>query len=56
MSPDWPHWKAAMEKEIANLREHDTYDLVEPPSSVNIVGSQFVFRIKRDTVMHSSLP
>lgn len=47
-SPDWPHWKAAMEKEIANLREHDTYDLVEPPSGANIVGSRFVFRIKRD--------
>ncbi|KAL7284965.1 hypothetical protein ACG7TL_000054 [Trametes sanguinea] len=48
-SPDWVHWKAAIDTEIANLRDHDTYELVEPPSGVNIVGSRFVFRIKRDS-------
>ncbi|OJT06879.1 Retrovirus-related Pol polyprotein from transposon TNT 1-94, partial [Trametes pubescens] len=47
-SPDWPHWENAIAKEIDNLRKHDTYDLVEPPHNTNIVGSRFVFRIKRD--------
>ncbi|KAL7282957.1 LOW QUALITY PROTEIN: hypothetical protein ACG7TL_002375 [Trametes sanguinea] len=47
-SPDWPQWEAAIDKEIKNLRDHNTYDLVEPPPNANIVGCRFVFRIKRD--------
>ncbi|GBE86172.1 hypothetical protein SCP_0900490 [Sparassis crispa] len=47
-SPDWPQWQKAIEKEMRNLRDHHTYDLVEPPENTNVVGSKFVFRIKRN--------
>lgn len=47
-SPDWPHWKIAIDKENANLLDHDTYELVEPPTNMNIVGCRYVFRVKRN--------
>ncbi|CDO69616.1 hypothetical protein BN946_scf184851.g4 [Trametes cinnabarina] len=47
-SPDWPQWEAAIDKEIKNLCDHDTYNLVEPLPNANIVGCRFVFHIKRD--------
>ncbi|GBE85505.1 hypothetical protein SCP_0800220 [Sparassis crispa] len=47
-SPDWPQWQQAIEKEMQNLRDHHTYDLVEPPENTNIVGSKFIFRIKHN--------
>lgn len=42
----FPHWLAAMQEEIDALHSNTTWDLVPPPSGVNIVGSKWVFRTK----------
>src|SRR6267142_2109264 len=45
---DWPLWKAAMDKELAMLEKAGTWDTVTHPQSKNIVGSKWVFHIKRN--------
>ena len=44
---DWPLWKAAMDKEIDTLERADTWTTISRPAGKNIVGSKWVFRIKR---------
>jgi hypothetical protein len=44
---DWPNWQEAMDREIATLEEAGTWVTVPRPSGKNIVGSKWVFRIKR---------
>ncbi len=44
--PDWPLWKAAMDKEIATLEGAGTCSRIARPGGKNIVGSKWVFRIK----------
>ena len=46
--PDWKHWEQAIFEELENLRSNGTWDLVEAPEGVNIVGSKWVFCIKKD--------
>ena len=43
-------WKMACQKEIDTLRSYDTWELVMPPSNINIIGSRWIFRIKRDNL------
>jgi hypothetical protein len=38
----------AIEEELINLTEHHTWDMVDIPLHANIVGTKWVFRIKRD--------
>jgi hypothetical protein len=45
--PDWPKWQEAMDREIATLEEAGTWITVPKPPNKNIVGSKWVFRIKR---------
>ena len=45
--PDWLSWKAAMDREIATLEGANTWTTVPQPQGKNIVGSKWVFRIKR---------
>lgn len=47
-SPDWPLWEAAIQKELASIKSYNTYTLVEAPPNVNVIGSKFVFQIKRN--------
>jgi len=47
--PDWPEWKLAMEEELALMAKYDVWDVVDEPVDTNIVGSRWVFRIKRDS-------
>jgi len=44
---DWPQWKEAMDHEMATLEKAGTWHTVQQPCDKNIVGSKWVFRIKR---------
>jgi hypothetical protein len=44
---DWPKWKAAMDIEMATLERAGTWRDVPRPQGKNVVGSKWVFRIKR---------
>ena len=45
--PDWPKWKAAMQEELASLRRHGTYELVNDlPTGRKAIGYKWVFKLK----------
>jgi transposase InsO family protein len=44
---DWPLWKAAMDIEMGTLENANTWTTVLRPAGKNIIGSKWVFRIKR---------
>jgi len=46
--PDWPKWDEAISKELASLEAARTWDVVECPKGVNIIGCKWVFKIKRN--------
>lgn len=46
--PDWPLWEKAIEEELKLLREMGTWEVVERPEGVNVVGSKWVFKAKKD--------
>ena len=46
--PDWPLWEKAIEEELATLKDAGTWEVVDAPKGVNIVGSKWVFRAKKD--------
>ena len=46
--PDWPDWEQALAEELTTLHEAGTWEIVEPPPGVNIVGSKWVFKAKKD--------
>ncbi|THG92841.1 hypothetical protein EW026_g8206 [Hermanssonia centrifuga] len=46
--PDWPKWLAAINAELESLKTNDTWTVVERPPGVNVVGSKWVLRIKKD--------
>jgi Reverse transcriptase (RNA-dependent DNA polymerase). len=37
-----------MSEEIKSLEEHDVWDLVEKPKDRKIIGTKWVFKLKRD--------
>jgi hypothetical protein len=47
-SPDWPAWEKAIYEELDVLKAAGTWKAVDPPDGVNIVGSKWVFRAKKD--------
>ena len=47
-SPDWLDWEKAIHEELAVLKAAGTWELVNAPKGVNIVGSKWVFRAKKD--------
>jgi hypothetical protein len=44
---DWPLWQQAMDREMKTLKDAGTWETVPRPTGRNIVGSKWVFRIKR---------
>ena len=44
---DWPRWKEAMDAEITTLDRAGTWSNIPQPTHKNIVGSKWVYRIKR---------
>ncbi|THH01090.1 hypothetical protein EW026_g1530 [Hermanssonia centrifuga] len=47
--PDWPKWLTAIKSELESLNSNETWTLVERPSGVNVIGSKWVLRIKKNT-------
>lgn len=41
-------WKEAMKSKYSSLLKNDTWELVTQPEGTNIVGSRWVFKIKRN--------
>lgn len=48
-SNDSASWKSAMDAEMQSLKEHDTWELVERPSGVKVIGNRWVFQRKEDS-------
>src|SRR5882757_1569581 len=46
--PDWLQWEQAILKELAMLKAAGTWVLEEAPPGVNIIGSKWVFKAKKD--------
>jgi hypothetical protein len=40
-------WKEAMDKEIKSIMEHETWELVPRPDNQKVIGSRWIFKIKR---------
>lgn len=47
-SPEAANWKAAMDDEITSLESYQTWKLVPYPSNARVIGSMWVFAVKRD--------
>jgi Reverse transcriptase (RNA-dependent DNA polymerase) len=45
--PNWPKWQCMMEREIETLKHTGTWDTVPRPEGKNVIGSKWVFRLKR---------
>ena len=45
---DWPDWDKSIQNELDQHEKMRTWELVEPPNGVNIIGSCFVFHYKHD--------
>ena len=41
-----PNWTKAMQLEIAALYHNNTWDLVEPPVDVSVIGCKWVYKLK----------
>ena len=46
--PDWERWKEAMEEEMRRLKANDTWEVINKPKAANVVGSKWVYRIKKN--------
>jgi len=44
---DWLLWEIAIEEELKTLKEVGTWELVDAPKGVNVVGSKGCLRLKR---------
>ena len=48
--PDWIWWEKGIGEELTMLEATGTWVLKEPPPGVNIIGSKWVFKAKKDAV------
>ena len=45
--PDWPSWDATIKDELARMHKLKTWTLIDRPPDANVVGSKWVFKLKR---------
>ena len=45
---EWSPWEDAIKEELATLKVTGTWELVDAPGGANVVGSKWVFRIKKN--------
>jgi hypothetical protein len=50
--PKWPEWEKGIHEEIKNLEDAGMWEFADLPDGANVVGSKWVFRIKKDTTGH----
>ena len=48
--PDSDQWRNAIDKELLALGKNETWTIVDKPSDRKIIGSKWVFKIKRDSM------
>jgi len=46
--PDWPQWEKAIQEKLATLNTAGTWRLEEAPPGMNVIGSKWVFKAKKD--------
>ena len=46
--PDWLQWEAGIREELVMLQAAGTWELVDVPHGTNVVGSKWVFCVKKD--------
>ena len=46
--PEWPEWEKAINEELKTLEEASTWEISDLPEGADLVGSKWVFRIKKD--------
>ncbi|KAL5537282.1 hypothetical protein ACEPAF_1105 [Sanghuangporus sanghuang] len=46
--PEWPMWEQAIEEEMKALENIRTWEIGHAPKGTNIVGSRWVFKVKKD--------
>lgn len=49
---DWLFWEKAIFEELKTLADAGTWELVDLPAGANLVGSKWVFRVKKDAGGH----
>ena len=47
---DWLRWNAAIREELEKLKVARTWTIIDKPDGVNVVGSKWVFKVKKDAV------
>ena len=46
--PDWLLWEKVAEDKMKSLRDAETWEVVEMPKDVNVIGSKWVFKAKKN--------
>ena len=50
--PEWSQWEKGIQEELKTLEDAGTWELTDLPDGANVVGSKWVFRIKKDETGH----
>ena len=46
--PNWPRWEDVINAELGQLTAMGTWEVIDKPAGVNVVGSKWVFKVKKD--------
>ena len=50
--PEWPQWEKGIQEELKTLEDAGMWELSNLPDGANVVGSKWVFHIKKDETGH----